>query len=92
MVHRRLRPRHHFTKDSSSLGTRRRLTRRNQYDAAGALSGARRRNDVTRCNYIDMRTQHIIDIAHKPEVHNASQRRHKRTESRRCTQVTCPEN
>jgi len=29
-------------------------TRHNQYDAAGALASARRRNGVTRCNGIDM--------------------------------------
>jgi len=29
-------------------------TRRNQYDAAGALACARRRSDVTRCNGIDV--------------------------------------
>jgi len=49
------------TMDSSDLGARRRRTRRNQYDVAGALARARRRNDVTRCNDIHMPSyaQHV---------------------------------
>ena len=47
------------TMDSSSLGRRppSSRTRRNQYDAAGALACARRRNGVTRCNGIDTLSQ-----------------------------------
>jgi len=53
VTHRRLRPRHPL---HDGLVWSRRLpssrTRRNQYDATGALGCARRHNNVTRCNGI----------------------------------------
>ena len=62
-------------------------TRRKQYDEAGALVCAQRRNDVTRCNGIGMPPcgtlcANVTSSTTKPEVHYVSQRRKKRTESR----------
>jgi len=75
------------TMDSSALETRSRRARRNQYDAAGAFSCARRRSDVTRCNDIEMITYGLLCVIRnhpiQPEVHNVSQRRQKRAKPRR---------
>jgi len=54
------------------------ITRRNQYDAAGALACTRRLSDVTRCNGIDVSPYGPLcanmTSAVKPEVHNVLQR------------------
>jgi len=66
-------PRQHLHDDFLSL----RLpssTRRNQYDAAGAICCVRRHNDVTRCDDIDMPPYGPLlctrDVIRKPEEHN----------------------
>jgi len=52
------------TTNSSSLGARRRLE---HYDAAGALACARRRNDVTGCNGVNiLRAVHCGQIGRYP--------------------------
>jgi len=90
-VHCRLCPGHSLTTHSPSLGARH---RHNQYNTAGALLCARRRNDVTRCNVIDMFPYGPLCVnltsSTKPEVHNISQRRQGRTEPLpqvRCTKI-----
>ena len=61
-----------------------------------ALSCARRRNDITHCNGIDMPSYGPLcanmTSSVKPEVHNLSQRRQRRTEPRSWVHVTCAEN
>jgi len=80
----RLRPRHslrnglvYSRRPSSSR------TRRNQYDAVGTLSCARRRNDVIYCN--DRSTCPHMTSSTTPETHNVSQRRQSRTQPRPLT-------
>jgi len=78
-VHSRLRPRH--PSHNGLVQSRRPPSSRirgNQYDAAGALDCARRRNDVTRCNAIDMPPYGPLcanlTSSAQPEVHIVSQR------------------
>ena len=51
-------------------------SRRNHYDATGTLSCARRRNDATRCNGIDVHPRGPLRAnmtsSIKPEVHNVA--------------------
>jgi len=72
-VHCMLRPRHPTARCRHPPSSR---TRRSQYDKAKTLACARRRNDVTRCNGIDMPSYDVLcanmTSSTKSEVHNVS--------------------
>jgi len=72
-VHCMLRPRHPTARCRHPPSSR---TRRSQYDKAKTLACARRRNDVTRCNGIDMPPYDVLcanmTSSTKSEVHNVS--------------------